>query len=480
MWSDSIFTVNDRSKLHYLAKCCAATYGGTIASISAAAGTTVTQRTYDPLPRSFTWLRDGERIVCVEGSIDSSNYPPQLDGWIFATSAPGGLVNTYYHSVANSIYLSVPNDTSLCVGHSRGGAIAANLSRRLIAGGRQSRTVSFGSPRFASAGSAAMPYWGQCRMYSSPLDMVREIPYNGFAGVDWRLPAKEMTVEPSGIREGGSNPSTLANLIALASVVGDSYHSIASYVNALAPLPVWTVVPTMGVGDMYRVTVRGVMHEQSVINEFWYQNVSGVNTAENLAGNFSSRWATMVCPLVSAAYSVLQYDVRKLFGAAAVDPVVPAQGSTWRWSEQFIRTGTAADVGLVAAGVAFPSFVAIGFTKSVGGWFSSESVAVPGLKIGRGSGRISGPAEEFTAASGGNRLIPTAVSSWTNVMEQLRWLNVAGTWQMAIATYTYAGAPITSGDPPVPSWRYAYVNSVSINPFLTSQTSRKQRIGNLG
>lgn len=480
MWSDSIFASQDREKLLYLARCCAAAYGATPASLSAITGSPVTQRTDSPLPRSYSWVKEGETLLCVEGSVESANYLPQLNGWIFVQSVPGGVVNSYYHDTSNDIYLSSPAGVGLCFGHSRGGAVAANVSRRMIAAGGSTRTVAFGSPRFASSGSAAMPYWGQSLFLSSPLDMVSEMPYGGFAGVDWRLPPQEASITPYGISLSSNSPSTFSNLAAIAYTVGDTYHAIGAYIAALGSLPSFPPNPMLGARNMYRVTVRGVMHDQSIINEFWYRNTGGADTAENLATNFSSRWASMICPRVSNAYSVLQYDVRKLFGAVATDPVVPAAGSTWRWSEQFIKNGTTADAGLIAAGVAMPSFVAVGFTKTVGPWFNADATNAPGLKLGRGSGRIAGPAEEYTGAAGSNRIIPASLDAWRNALETLRILNVAGTWDMIIATNSYEGAPVTTGDPPVPSYRYAYVTGISVNPYMTSQISRKQRISNLG
>jgi hypothetical protein len=485
MWSDSIFLTQDRAKLLFLSRAIEAAYTGGAPAVQSWVNSPTVEISPHLGPKSVSWVQDGERIVLVLGTLSAGEYVSQTNGWVFPRPIGQGVVNSYHASRADMIYPNVPSDTKLIVGHSMGGAIAGLLGRLGAASGL--RVIGIGTPRYADAYAVLEPGWAQSAYFADPRDLVSETPALGFGFPlrDWRVPLLEYAVTPDGIVYDVPSPSYESSLAAIASTYGASYHEIGQYVRAFSDPPNFTA---MGVpmANSRRVTIRGVFHEQSVINEFWYLPSAGDEDtpAQNLAEAFQQKWSTLICPKVSDAYSVLSYDVRRLYGAVSVNPAAPAEGSTWRWSEQYILNGTSADVGMIPAGTAFPSFVAVGFRKTCGPFKASTGGAVAGLKSPRGGGRISGPAEIITGASGGNRIVAASLSSWVSALNSL--LNipmvapVAGAWFMSIATYTYAGAPILTGTPPAADWRIASVTGLTVNPFLTSQNSRKQTLSRLG
>lgn len=231
---------------------------------------------------------------------------------------------------------------------------------------------------------------------------------------------------------------------------------------------------------LYRVLVIGQLHGQWCNNSIDYWAPDLTSLVDVLEG-FRTQWRNQVIAKVSSQYSALQYEVKRLGGAVLRDMPGPVQLSKLIWVQRLVLPGLdAADTGGQDV-QAFPSHDALGIVKVASEWLDPSGVAVTDIvKPPKGGALgIGGIPESVTdkAVNGNNQLIPADQLAWQNVANALRTFAIAGpvTIRMAVITHVRNNVALMVGTPSVPSFNYAFVNQVIVNPFVTTRVSRKQR-----
>jgi len=489
VWSDSIFDSQDRAKLNYLARCMSAMYAGGRAYLETVAGSPVTSLATDAAVPAFVFTHEGEKICLIAGTMSADEYAPQLAGWMFPFWHTTGAFNANYWELSLPVYNAMPNDVRLICGHSKGGAVASFVGRRAKIAGLNPRVIGIGTPNFVSLAARNISGWPTIIHFHSPLDVVRYMPNSGFAGLDWRRAGQEYLIAPYGITPVASTPLGIGETTSVAAAVGDAYHAIASYVGLtstpLVSVPVVSLPGSTGMPQILQVRIAGSIHEQRISNVLYYAKTVGEGNASlsAFAEKMRSMWRVWIVPKTSANYTALSYDVRQIGAPIWKNMTDITQGSLWRYDAQTILPGNlAGDTGPGGSGTCFPSFVAVGCSKK-GGHLrrASNDVVVAGAVPPTGGIRIAGILESITQGSGDNRLIPSWQNDFQDAFDQLSEFDADGkTFTMCMVTLNANGSPLQTGDPPQPDYAYSLVQGVAINPYLTSQISRKQSIHRLG
>lgn len=222
------------------------------------------------------------------------------------------------------------------------------------------------------------------------------------------------------------------------------------------------------VNAVYEVIVKGSMSNQAVVNVFHYVDEEGSppepnETEENFLASFRLNWRSAVLPKVSNLYFVETYTLRRITGTE-VDPDPPPPNRLIV-PFAFQLPGTLDDAG-DRLGEPLPTYAAAGYRK-----LTSNPT-----RNGRGSFRLGGLLEEDT--TGGNALNAGAlVLLAPATLEPIRIpvINPPGTRFMLMAVFSETLALVT---PNVTPRNFAFaVNALALNGFVTSQVSRKQRVG---
>lgn len=245
--------------------------------------------------------------------------------------------------------------------------------------------------------------------------------------------------------------------------------------------------------EIYQCQVKGLLFDQACDNVMYYvPSLVDPADANNVNLDFRTNWRQYVLPRLSPQYSVLFYETRRISGVVQLlnpavvppAPYVPPRGN-YRY-DNFVRfTGIATDVGSNSNADAFPSFNAVGASKSCTGWADpSTTLAIPLLKQPRGSMRFGGiPRLSTQATAAGNKLTAAELISWQTACFNLAKPEQFGRrYLMAVVTHTGPGGAqlFNTANPPEPIYYYSIVSALSPNPFITSQTSRKQTISGRG
>lgn len=222
------------------------------------------------------------------------------------------------------------------------------------------------------------------------------------------------------------------------------------------------------VNAVYEVVVKGSMQNQAVLNVFHYQDEEGSppepdETEENFLSSFRASWRTAILPKASNLYFVESYTLRRIVGTEA-DPEPPPP-TRLVVPFGFQLPGTLSDAG-ERIGEPLPTLAAVAYRKITGN----------PSRNGRGGFRLGGALEEDTV--GGNALTAGAELLFAVAsLEPIRVpaINPPGTrfMQMVVFSETLALVDI-NGTPR----NFAFpVLAFSLNHFISSQTSRKQRVG---
>lgn len=496
MWVDSVKT-GDTAKLRYLAECCQAAYNGVLADrIGTDAGELV-RRVAPPLPPVWTWRKQDSLLLMIQGTTYGAEYVFQTDGWLNPVDVMGGLVNSYYAGVGEQAFLAAPLAVDLCFGHSMGGAAAQVAAARFRHSGRPACfAASFSSPRPYAVGHPEIA--ASDINLQMPKDPVPFLPYDGFGSINWSVSNDAYMSLPNGLSLLESRLASSVGFISyLLYTYGTKYHDIGVYVDYLrqttppGPTPI-VRIRTMPV-QVYQVKIKGSLMGQSCDNTL-YLMPDGPGPAPAQAINDFVRewWQATVLPMVSNKYRVIYYSTRRIAGLVWKNPVDFTKGSLYRYDNHIRTGGKAVDYGRRLVDV-LPSLLAVGFAKSADDYFLAETDdELPNSKQPHGGIRIGGIVRENINVAT-NELETAAVTSWSAVGEQLVMpKNATDTFFMALVTNTNGGVYLEPShtwlptyirkpdDDTLPWYAVAKVNALSLNPFVTSQVSRKQTIANQG
>lgn len=233
-------------------------------------------------------------------------------------------------------------------------------------------------------------------------------------------------------------------------------------------------MPTPIVEDgLYEIRVIGTMQGQAAINIFHYKegefnNPSEGDTLESALLAFRAKWRTYVLMNVADDYTVYQYEIQSILDNRTPRDAPGPNDELYNivYGNQAILAGTGSDIGDDAT-PPLPTCVAAGFRK----------VASSTARWARGSFRLCGLLESDT------------VSAFPDQLTDLRRLNLAaaltnmlqvtvGETPMSLDMVVFGRTTwLKQANPSTPRDNYvSLVNSLILNPFVTTQVSRKRRV----
>lgn len=220
---------------------------------------------------------------------------------------------------------------------------------------------------------------------------------------------------------------------------------------------------------VYEVTVRGSANNQAILNVFHYQveeplSDPGANgTEENFLAEVKEAWDATVLPKLWVGYGVESYNLKRITGTEPVPP--PGTGNRLIVPFQFAIPGTIDELG-TRTGEPLPTYSAVGYRKRT----PNPS------RNGRGAFRLGPVMEEDT--TGGNALNAGAVALFSPAsLEPLRrvLITIAASFPMEMVVFSETLALLTPNTTPR---LFAFeVQTIQLNPFITTQNTRKQRVG---
>lgn len=228
----------------------------------------------------------------------------------------------------------------------------------------------------------------------------------------------------------------------------------------------------MLVNEVLQVSVLGRALGQAVINVFHYAAanpltfpVPGADISE-YANDFVASWRTNILPLLANAYKVEVYQFRTIISTTETDPGPPPLRKVIL-GDAYDEAGTTADFG-TQVGEVHATFVAVGVRK----------VTARAGRRYRGGFR-GGPILEDSVNN--NFLIASEFASWVANAEAFRatllqaGFGSASDLNLRVFSEADALTPVPPNTNLIDST--AVVNGVIINPFVTSQVSRKASAG---
>lgn len=265
---------------------------------------------------------------------------------------------------------------------------------------------------------------------------------------------------------------------------------------SFAQLGEFTMASVVSEDDVIQVTVHGIASGQAIDNVIHYrvEAASGNQTLETFLANFQLDWRDDVLPVLSASYRVLVYEAARI--SAVLAEVIGPPGFSYlhnpkvRFNAVASITGSAIDDIGEVAGAALPTYTALGYRKvsqgmGTGKWGGGTPDADADLyeKTLKGSIRLSTIPEAYTEAATQNALTAAAVTDCENALDTMLAIATAegggaGDFRMCIFSLFLDQklrheTPIPT--PPRALWYSQLVNSVELNPLVTSQVSRKQK-----
>lgn len=455
------------------------------------------QKLWGGPPQVWALTIDGVKVCCCEGTtLFPTQYTGQAGGWIEPATWPGGGgVNAYVQGVADAIFPALPNDIQVFVGHSFGGSLATILASKFLAAGLSvSGVLTFGAPKCftADAVTGSGPFAPQINI-QAPGDVVPMIPPDGTGGAVWGLPGNIWTMNPGIAIVPAVPPVSSPGSIYLAIATGGiDDHATTNYLDLLSGIPGDPVViPPAEKGTTvpnawFTVRIQGVLAGQSVQNVLHYSSEGNTTpSANSFALAVQSHWRANVLPLVSSAYSVLTYTAALIEGAPLRDPTAIPLRNRWAYSDAAAVAGNNSDVG-GKSGNAAPSLVAFGFTKICGSWYSAgDNAQVPLGGIGRGSIRIAGVLEGDTIDGDPDQVNKITAGRLLELQTLcLTLLDIVDDRNGVLAELGVLRKEDGLGPIQKPagtgSFQWSPVRSMTLNPYVTSQVSRKQSIRRLG
>lgn len=226
-------------------------------------------------------------------------------------------------------------------------------------------------------------------------------------------------------------------------------------------------------GGLYEIRVIGTQQGQAAINIFHFKegefnDPSEADTIQAGLTAFRAKWRLNILPKVSDSYAVFQYEIQSILDNRTPRAVPGPNDELYNivYGSQFILGGEAADVGEIAT-AALPTCVAAGIRK----------VAATTERWGRGSWRLCGLVEADTEAVTCDQL--TALRKASILANATAMLQVTvGETPMSLDMVVFGKTTwLKQANPSTPRDNYvSVVDSVVVNPFVTTQVSRKRRI----
>jgi len=221
---------------------------------------------------------------------------------------------------------------------------------------------------------------------------------------------------------------------------------------------------------VYEVVVRGRVDGQNVLNILHYQTdeplgqITGDDTLENFSTRLSGVWGNAILPYVSDRYEVEEWLLSEISKTMAGNPN-PSFISHIVYEHQISVLGSFADAGEVA-GECLPSYAAVGFRK----------VTAMRGRGKRGSIRIGGIPEDYTTL---NSLNATGQAAFlVSHLDPLLDIQISapGSVHMKLCIFQKTAAQRSAGTINLRPFTERVTNFI-LNPLITSQVSRKRRVG---
>jgi hypothetical protein len=243
--------------------------------------------------------------------------------------------------------------------------------------------------------------------------------------------------------------------------------------------------------DMVEVKVNGICEGQRITNIFhyWVYVFGAGDTLLQFLTQFRTEWRANILPLISNDYSILTYEgkilsnVNRIVTADYPESARPMKYRI-RYRDQLALNGVPADDDGGDAGDNLPSFVAVGVRKVLGGGLRIPAAFGGGTSSGKlikGSCRLGPINEDLTEPLAGNDLTPATITAFGTAMEVIRVYNFGGgsTAGMCVPSFIQDGNLwnfVALPGAPVYTWVFSTVESFTVNPKITSQVSRKERV----
>lgn len=227
-----------------------------------------------------------------------------------------------------------------------------------------------------------------------------------------------------------------------------------------------------------QVEIHAVASGQAVLNVLHYKvhsTAPGTHTLAAWLDAFRTIFRVEILPLLHETYDVQAYSARTIEGMIDLNPeALPADARpVLRFNDQEVLQGAAADVGGVAT-PALPTYAAVSVAKVCGPVTKPDLTPLTGEKLLKGGMRWGPIVEADTQTDEPNALDETTVSDWQSAVDGILSISVdTTTCQMEVLSFFKNTLPRREGLTPV--FARAHVNSVLVNPYASTQVSRKQR-----
>jgi len=241
--------------------------------------------------------------------------------------------------------------------------------------------------------------------------------------------------------------------------------------------------------DIVEITVKGEASGQAIDNVFHYraEDFVGARDLDSFLSNFRLDWEGPICDLLTTEYSVLSYEARILGGmiwlTEAVPPSLPSRPAI-RYKESVQQDGDVDSVGTDAP-PAHPTQTAVSIRKKCGPLYTwavdvaqdEEPVLKALEKMVDGGCRLSSIAEDLSEAADQNRWTAAYVTAVGAAFDSIRVVSTGAAAQnmtMCVLSPVANKVQRTLPASGLPTLYVAEVTSFSVNPYVSSQNSRKQ------
>lgn len=243
--------------------------------------------------------------------------------------------------------------------------------------------------------------------------------------------------------------------------------------------------------DIVEIRVRGESSGQAIDNILFYKAINtfaGEHPLSDFLNEFIDNWQDNICPLLTSDYSVLDYRARICGGIiwrGAADTPPTDTKPAMRYREAVAIDGGVSDVG-VDDPPSHPTQTAVSVRKVCGipkTWaVDVDPDAAPVVttleKAVDGGIRLAPIAEDLSEAADQNRWTAAFVTLVGTAMETIREIDPgvpANVLRMCVPSFFKEGRQRVLPVSGLPTMLIAEVTSFSVNPYVSSQNTRKQR-----
>jgi len=234
---------------------------------------------------------------------------------------------------------------------------------------------------------------------------------------------------------------------------------------------------------------HGVASGQTIDNSFFYRapEFAGERDLADWLENFAIAWRNVLA-LVTTEYAVVEYEARILHNMLWLEepapPLLPSRPAM-RYRELVTRAPEVADAGQDDP-PSHPTQTAVSISKQCGQtvtWaddvvLGGDPEVVPGEKLVRGSCRVSSIAEDKSKAASQNEWEGAFVTAFQTAIEEMLMVQTQGTaieCNMVVLSEFKDKAHRVHELSGLPTLLVAPVLTLSVDPIVKSQNSRKQK-----